>query len=134
MKISAPETTRARVEVSPLIDVVFLLLVVFIYAMLSMAHHRRLPVVLPQSQTAESSSPTELAVIIKSDGTISLNDKPVSLPGLTARLKKDAPQNKKSVALYAADTLSYQRLINVIDAIRIAGISQVALQANITNR
>ena len=40
MKITLPEQYTTRVEMLPLIDIVFLLLVFFIYAMLSMAVHR----------------------------------------------------------------------------------------------
>ena len=47
MKISHFHTRPPRVEMLPLIDIVFLLLVVFIYTMLSMAVHRGLPVNLP---------------------------------------------------------------------------------------
>ena len=53
MKIHLPATKKARIEMLPLIDIVFLLLVFFIYAMLSMAVHRGLPVELPLSTTAE---------------------------------------------------------------------------------
>jgi biopolymer transport protein ExbD len=49
MKIHLPATKKARIEMLPLIDIVFLLLVFFIYAMLSMAVHRGLPVELPLS-------------------------------------------------------------------------------------
>ena len=46
MKIQLPAIKKARIEMLPLIDIVFLLLVFFIYAMLSMAVHRGLPVEL----------------------------------------------------------------------------------------
>ena len=52
MKVALPERRKGRIEMIPLIDIVFLLLVVFIYAMLSMAVHRGLPVVLPSSAAA----------------------------------------------------------------------------------
>jgi biopolymer transport protein ExbD len=54
MKVKLPTTSRkSRVEIIPLIDVVFLLLVVFIYTMLSMAVHRGLNLNLPKSESAE---------------------------------------------------------------------------------
>ena len=53
MKVQLPAPKKARIEMLPLIDIVFLLLVFFIYAMLSMAVHRGLPVELPLSATAE---------------------------------------------------------------------------------
>ena len=44
MKVPHRTPRRARIEMLPLIDILFLLLVFFIYAMLSMALHRGLPV------------------------------------------------------------------------------------------
>ena len=53
---------RARIEMLPLIDIVFLLLVFFIYAMLSMAVHRSLPVSLPVSAMAETETAASLTI------------------------------------------------------------------------
>ncbi|MBW2339659.1 MAG: biopolymer transporter ExbD, partial [Deltaproteobacteria bacterium] len=52
MKVNLGPRRRARIEILPLIDIVFLLLVFFIYAMLSMAVHRGVPVILPTSSSA----------------------------------------------------------------------------------
>ena len=54
MKIRRRKLKAVRIEMLPLIDVVFLLLVFFIYAMLSMAIHRGMQLDLPQSSTALS--------------------------------------------------------------------------------
>ena len=53
MKVHIQARKKPRIEMLPLIDIVFLLLVFFIYAMLSMAVHKALPVALPQSSTAK---------------------------------------------------------------------------------
>ena len=47
MKVDLGFHRKARIDMLPLIDIVFLLLVFFIYAMLSMAVHHALPVALP---------------------------------------------------------------------------------------
>ena len=70
MKIQMPTSKRARIEILPLIDIVFLLLVFFIYAMLSMAVHRGLPVDLPLSQSAEIDQKLSLSITIKDAGLI----------------------------------------------------------------
>ena len=81
---------RARIEMLPLIDIVFLLLVFFIYAMLSMAVHRGLPVILPTSSTAKIDKNLILSVTVKKDGIIYLDKEEVPLsaahPRLTGRL------------------------------------------------
>ncbi|MCA1809797.1 MAG: ExbD/TolR family protein, partial [Kiritimatiellia bacterium] len=63
MKLSTGyETRKARVEMLPLIDVVFLLLVFFIYAMLSMVLHRGIKVALPEVGQADVNRRDYLAV------------------------------------------------------------------------
>ena len=51
MKVNLGKERKVRIEMLPLIDTVFLLLVFFIYGMLSMAVHHSLPVQLPLSST-----------------------------------------------------------------------------------
>ena len=65
MKVTLPGRRKSRIEMIPLIDIVFLLLVVFIYAMLSMAVHRGLPVALPASSAAEIEKSLVLSVTIQ---------------------------------------------------------------------
>ena len=86
MKVALPERRKGRIEMIPLIDIVFLLLVVFIYAMLSMAVHRGLPVALPASAAAEVEKNLVLAVTVEREGTIYLDKVPVPLEELTQAL------------------------------------------------
>ena len=58
MKINRFQCRKARIEMVPLVDMFFLVLVFFIYAMLSMAVHRALPVQLPASSSAELNQKT----------------------------------------------------------------------------
>ena len=114
----------------PLIDVVFLLLVFFIYAMLSMAVHRGLPVVLPASSTAKIDKKLVLSVSIKSDGTIYIDKHQVALEDLAKTLKFRALQETDpGVLLFADRDISYQKLFKVLDQIQTAGIHRISLQA-----
>src|SRR5210317_890577 len=70
---------KPRIEMLPLIDIVFLLLIFFIYAMLSMAVHRSLPVSLPFSSTAEINTELNLTVTIRKNGEVYLNKTKISL-------------------------------------------------------
>ena len=124
---------KPRIEMLPLIDIVFLLLVFFIYAMLSMAVHRSLPVSLPVSSTAEIDTESNLTVSVRHNGEIFLDNKTVSLEELQIILQdkaQKATDNKSvQVDLFADEALSYQELYRVLDIIRTAGISNVSLQA-----
>jgi biopolymer transport protein ExbD len=130
MKIPRSQPRKTRIEMVPLVDMFFLVLVFFIYAMLSMAVHRALPVHLPTSSTAEVQGKTILSVTVKTDGSLYLDRVPVTLDRLqeTLRLKR-VHDPKTAVQLFADRRVSYQRLFQVLDRIQAAGVSRVALQA-----
>jgi len=114
----------------PLIDVVFLLLVFFIYAMLSMAVHRGLPVLLPTSSTVKIDKKLVLSVSIKSDGTIYIDKHQVALENLAETLKVRAlNEGDPGVLLFADRDISYQKLFKVLDQIQTSGINRISLQA-----
>ena len=132
MKIDLPAGRKSRIEMLPLIDIVFLLLVVFIYTMLSMAVHRGLPVCLPSSSVAEIEKNLMLSVTVKGDASIYVDKKAVELADLTRTLEAMALGNPNpGVLLFADNSLSYQRLFQVLDRIKMAGLNRISLQAEV---
>jgi biopolymer transport protein ExbD len=132
MKVDFQTSKKVRIEMLPLIDIVFLLLVFFIYAMLSMAVHRGLPVLLPSSVSAKIDKELILSVTVKSDGTLYVDKEQVSLNDLASFLKtKSAPEKDVGILLFADRSLSYQNLFRVLDQIKMAGIHRISLQADV---
>ena len=132
MKINFQANKKARIEMLPLIDIVFLLLVVFIYAMLSMAVHRGLPVVLPTSNSVSIDKEHLLSVTVKADGTVYVDKEPIALEGLTAALTRHVKTGKTpGILLFADRDVSYQKLFGVLDRIRKADVHRISLQATI---
>ena len=132
MKIHALNTRPPRVEMLPLIDIVFLLLVVFIYTMLSMAVHKGLPVTLPSSDQVrrQEEKPLVLSITVRADSTIFLDKQPVALDDLAGVLQNQAGQDPQAgVLLFADRSLPYQALFKVLDRIKQAGIGRISLQA-----
>ncbi|HIJ56691.1 MAG TPA: biopolymer transporter ExbD [Deltaproteobacteria bacterium] len=130
MKIRKEIKRKPRIEMLPLIDIVFLLLVFFIYAMLSMAVHRGMPVDLPKSTTAKADKQLVISVAVKADGTIFVDKEPVPLNRLAEMLKGISRSGQETgVQLFADRALSYQHLFRVLDQIRQAGLSRISLQA-----
>ena len=130
MKLCLETKRKARIEMLPLIDIVFLLLVFFIYAMLSMAVHHGLPIDLPISSSAEIDKKLVLSITVKADGSVYLDKKFVALSDLTRRLKKEAEGHKEpGVLLFADRILPYQKLFQVLDKIKMAGLEKISLQA-----
>ena len=132
MKINLSSKRKSRIEMLPLIDIVFLLLVVFIYTMLSMAVHHGLPVSLPSSSVAEIEKHLILSVTVKSDGTVYVDKEQVAIEDLSQMLETRALGHANpGVLLFADNTLSYQSLFQILDKIKMAGLSRISLQAEV---
>ena len=132
MKINLNIERKARIEMLPLIDIVFLLLVFFIYAMLSMAVHSGLPVILPISSSARIEKELMISVTVKRDGTIYVDKHRIALKDLEKLLiRKAKGAIEPGVLLFADRSLSYQDLFRVLDKIRMAGLNRISLQAEV---
>ena len=130
MKINIAKRKGARIEMLPLIDIVFLLLVFFIYAMLSMAVHRSLPIALPQSGTAQVDNQSQIALSVTHGGQLYIDKLPIQLADLVDVLaNKSMAEKEKGVQVFADRLVEYQSLFRVLDSIKKAGISKISLQA-----
>jgi biopolymer transport protein ExbD len=129
MRIRREFTRRPRIEMIPLIDVVFLLLVFFIYSMFSMTIHRGLPVNLPTASTATIDKETFITITLQRDGQLFLEDRAVdtrTLPDFLIEQREKNPNVK--VYLRADREVSYHRAVEVMDLVRSAGINKLALE------
>ena len=97
------EYKRGRIEIIPMIDVMFFLLATFMLASLSMQNLHSLPVDLPQGHAAPIQAKTPVTLTITRDSRIYLDKTPVSLNGLAATLKTMLPNADASV-IVAADS------------------------------
>ena len=132
MKVNFHTRKKVRIEMLPLIDIVFLLLVFFIYAMLSMAVHRGLPVLLPTSVSAKIDKELIVSVTVKSNGTVYVDKDQIDLGDLESFLKAKTISDKDvGILLFADRSLSYQNLFQVLDKIKAAGIHRISLQAEV---
>jgi len=135
MNLETRSVAPPRVEMLPLIDIVFLLLVFFIYAMLSMAVHHGQPVDLPKSGTASLETAEALGITIQAaEGGLKIfvDEKPVEMSGLEQLLAQKKAASKKEdpdVQIFADKSVSYQGLFQVLDEVRKAGLTRISLQA-----
>ena len=130
MKLDTGTRRRPRIEMLPLIDIVFLLLVFFIYAMLSMAVHKALPVALPESTAAEVDPGQLIAITLSSDGSVFIDKQPVAADEITTvLLGRPEIERKKGVQVFADKGVEYQQLFEVLDRIRQSGIARLSLEA-----
>ncbi len=127
MKLSSGyEEKKARVEMLPLIDVVFLLLVFFIYAMLSMVVHHGLKVDLPSAGSASLEKEDYIAITIDAENHLFLNEEPVEAVGLAARVHALRGSEAKPVFINGDQKADLGLAIELLDDLKKAGIEEVS--------
>jgi biopolymer transport protein ExbD len=97
------EYKRGRIEIIPMIDVMFFLLATFMLASLSMQNLHSLPVNLPQGHAAPIQARTPVTLTITADSRIFLDKTPVTLETLAPTLKGRLTGPETSV-IVAADS------------------------------
>ncbi len=121
------ENKRARVEMLPLIDVVFLLLVFFIYAMLSMAVQYGIKVNLAPSATVEVDRKTRINVTIKEDDSVYVNGDLTQMSQLIDRLTELKDADEAPVILNGDVKANLGAALEVFDMLREAGFTDVSI-------
>jgi biopolymer transport protein ExbD len=121
---------RARIhthlEMAPLIDVVFLLLIFFMLTTTFMVQEA-VELQIPQSETAGEADPSAL-VIVLSHSDLTFNGESVSLEELkNALLEPLRSDSDRAVTLMTDAEMPVQRILQVMDSIRSAGGRNVAL-------
>lgn len=132
MRLRSPISKRPRVEMIPLIDSVFLILVYFIYAFLSMSVHRVIPLTLPEAGSAEKPQKPYHTLSISKDGALYLDQQPVSLEELKGHLAMlKAMEDPSRLSLSADEAVIYRWFVEVLDTIRKQGIKEVSIETRI---
>jgi biopolymer transport protein ExbD len=118
---------EARIEIMPMIDVIFLLLTFFIYAMVLMIRAELLPVQMQQFASGEPATPAP-AVTISLDraGAIYVDREPVAMESIVDRLKAAQAENPETVIYLAAeevgDTDRLPTFLSLYDRLAFAGL------------
>jgi biopolymer transport protein ExbD len=121
---------KARIEIIPLIDVIFFLLATFVLFTLSLNKSNGLPVILPAVQTSEGRDPNGTVTIsFTSEGAIGWNKDLISLEEFVARLQAYKQTEPDPRVLINGDEMAFfAQARYVIDEVRKAGISKVLLE------
>ena len=112
---------KGRIEIIPMIDVMFFLLATFMLASLSMQHLDALKVNLPQGKAEQLSADKPLTLTITSDGKILVNRSPVTLAALPAALQPLLAAAGKNVVVAADDKAPQGIVVRAMLQARAAG-------------
>lgn len=124
---------HARLEMLPLMDVVFLILVFLIYAMMVMVVQMGMPVSLPTSKSSQPDQQVTLAVTIQQDGALWVDKSPATLESLPDEIMRQSREQgsdeEPTVQIFADAMLPYQKLFDVLDVLKQAGLKKISLQS-----
>ena len=126
-----PGKKVARIEIIPLIDVIFFLLATFVLFTLSLSRIQSIPLDLPQAQ-ADAKPPeddTSVTLQVSDSGTLYWNKELISLSEVAPRLshyRESTPDPRVLVA--TDDRAKYGDTILVLDEVRKANIKQVSIE------
>jgi len=121
---------RARIEIIPLIDIIFFLLATFVMISLSMIKNQGLNVNLPSASTAIAQDhKAAVTITVTRTDEVYLNQEKIDLDYLTQRLRDLKDQDPDLKVFINGDKQAYfQGAITVLDKVRDAGITRVAIQ------
>ena len=118
MRMPPPELKKGRIEIIPMIDTIFFLLVFFMVTWLSMVKMNGLTLNLPRQTQASSKPPVSVTVSVSPGGTYYLNSHPIGAAvwqqALGERLKA---QPNSVVVLNMAANQKAQTLISLMDTV-----------------
>jgi biopolymer transport protein ExbD len=121
----------ARIELTPLIDVVFQLLIFFLLTT-SFIHERAMQIDLPEAKVDEKKRDGDKLVLITvaKDGTVAHNDKPVSWSELTEIFRRNAAADREREVMIRADrAVPHGRVVQVMDLANTHGLTKMAIAA-----
>jgi len=117
-------STLSEINVTPLVDVVLVLLLVFMVTAPMMS--RGIDVTLPVADQPDKSPEDRLTVSVRADARVFVGDQPVNLALLEQYLRDRLTGSASKIAFLRADeSLQYGKVIEVVDKMKRAGVEQI---------
>jgi biopolymer transport protein ExbD len=129
MKIARRQRKKARIEIIPMIDTMFFLLVFFMIATLSMTMQRGIPVNLPHAATAQEELHQVVTLTLTQEGKLLFDKEPVaSVDEVATRLARWKASGAEVYVVINADrAVLHGQVVELMDAVRQAGVTRIAI-------
>ena len=126
-RLGQQEQREQDIDISPLIDVVFILLIFFMVST-TFVKDAQLELERPSAQSAEPADTKSVRISIDRSGDIYLGDTPIRLWMLQGRVREELRSASESNVLVVVDRgIAAERLIDVVDQCRLAGAKNVGV-------
>ena len=128
MRIQRRSLKKARIEIIPMIDTIFFLLVFFMISTLSMAQYRGMPVNLPKAASGRQAPAESAAITIDKQARLFLNKQAVDKADLGDLLRRQLAKNADLlVVINADDGVEHGHVEEVMDIARSANVARMAI-------
>lgn len=127
MELRKPRKRSLILNLTSLIDVLFLLLIFFMVTTTFLSQPA-INLELPEAKNADAVRQTPIVVHVDQFGRVFLNDEPLELPLLEEALSRRMDQSTdKSVVLKADSRVSHGAVVHVLDMIKGAGVEKLVV-------
>lgn len=131
MRLEDDGDREGGINLMPLVDVVFLLLIFFLAATTFVREEVELDLRLPEARSGEPGTPNrQLVINVAEDGTVTMDGRPVTLEALRQKLAAAVARNKEQAVLVRGDEAARFGVgLQVLDTCRLAKVKKVDFAA-----
>ena len=116
-----------QINVVPLVDIMLVLLIIFMLTA-SFISNPSIPVHVPKSYTASPTAPASQSLVLTTQGDLYYRDLPITRDDLLKTLKQDLSIHPDLKVVLSADgSTPHGQVVDILDLIRQAGVTQIAL-------
>ncbi len=116
----------AEINVTPLVDVMLVLLIIFMITAPLMSHKIRIDLPQANPNTVQDTPPDPIDLAVKENGDLFMNDEPVTSAILEAQLRVAAQRNPQpELQIRAEKTTQYQKVAEVMASAKRAGMVKI---------
>ena len=128
MRLPAFAKKKPRIEIIPMIDTMFFLLVFFMIATLAMTIQHGMPVSLPTAESSTDKIAEHVSLTLTREGLLYYNKEVITLQELEIRLANlRQSSSDPSLLINADEQVPHGRVIKVMDLIRLSGITSMGI-------
>ena len=128
MRLQRRSLKKARIEIIPMIDTIFFLLVFFMISTLSMAHYRGLPVNLPKAASGKQPPTVSISLTVTKEGRLFVNRQEVEKKSLPDLLRQQLAKNPELLVIINADHgTQHGEVVEIMDQARQAGVTKLSI-------
>ena len=133
MQLKVNKKRKPVINITSLIDVLFLLLIFFMVSS-TFLEEPGMKLTLPQASSAEVGEKKEYTLFLNATGDLFLNNRSIDIDSLEVDLKAILPEMKDQSLTLKADTdVTHGKVVKVMDKARLAGVKKLIVATNIAS-